>query len=279
MSLDLHCSELLWYFCIYSFLGWILEVIYHAVTTGRVVNRGFLDGPVCPIYGFGALAVVSLSDLAASVRPDFVNPPLVFLVGMVLATAIELFAGWLLDRLFHTQWWDYSDKPLHFHGYICLEFSLLWGVMSVFAIFILHPFVRMMTPSFLPLPATRLFLGALYLIFAADVFTTVVDIRRFSSELKELEDFQDSLHGISDHLSEVIGTGALKTQQKIDEQHVQAALASAELENRMNEKIEALKKRLSRSKICGTGRRLRAFPHLHSRLYPKTLTLLRDLFE
>ena len=120
-----------WYFLIYSALGWILEVIYHAVTQGSIVNRGFLNGPVCPVYGFGMLSVISIMQIRhAQTAFSLSNEPmwLSFLIGVLFATSVELFAGVLLDRLFHARWWDYSRKPFNYHGYICLEFSLIWGM-------------------------------------------------------------------------------------------------------------------------------------------------------
>ena len=120
-----------WYFLMYSALGWILEVIYHAVTQGSIVNRGFLNGPVCPVYGFGMLSVISIMQIRhAQTVFSLSNEPmwLSFLIGIVFATSVELFAGVLLDKLFHARWWDYSRKPFNYHGYICLEFSLIWGM-------------------------------------------------------------------------------------------------------------------------------------------------------
>ena len=111
------------YFLIYSFGGWVVEVISHAVALGKVINRGFLNGPVCPVYGFGVLSVFALlNTIQGSGRQ--MSDGMIFVFGIVLATAVELVAGWLLDVCFHARWWDYSDKPFNFHGYICLEFSL-----------------------------------------------------------------------------------------------------------------------------------------------------------
>ena len=110
------------YFLIYSCLGWCLEVIYAAVTTGKLINRGFLNGPVCPIYGFGMVIVLF------ALTPLSHNLLLLYLGGVILPSALELVGGWALYKLYHTRWWDYSDYPFNIGGYICLEFSLLWGV-------------------------------------------------------------------------------------------------------------------------------------------------------
>lgn len=98
--------QILAFFLIYSCLGWCLEVIYAAVSTGQLVNRGFLNGPVCPIYGFGMIIVLfTLSPLAD-------NLLLLYLGGVILPSVLELVGGWALYKLYHTRWWDYSDFPL-----------------------------------------------------------------------------------------------------------------------------------------------------------------------
>ena len=113
--------ELLCFFVIYSVLGWCLEVCFCTINTGQFVNRGFLNGPVCPIYGFGMVIVlVALTPLAHSL-------PVLFVGGALLTSALELAAGWILKKVFHTSWWDYSDVPFNLGGYICLKFSLAWG--------------------------------------------------------------------------------------------------------------------------------------------------------
>ena len=142
--------EICFYFLFYSCAGWFIEVIYHAVRLGKIVNRGFLNGPVCPVYGFGALAVFavsnSLGDFTGSASggssAGIWSLLLLFVCGTLLATAVELIAGWALDRLFHTRWWDYSDQPFNFHGYICLRFSLIWGLAVVFVVCVIQPLLK-----------------------------------------------------------------------------------------------------------------------------------------
>ena len=105
--------QILAFFLIYSCLGWCLEVIYAAVSTGQLVNRGFLNGPVCPIYGFGMIIVLfTLSPLAD-------NLLLLYIGGVILPSVLELAGGWALYKLYHTRWWDYSDFPFNIGGYIC----------------------------------------------------------------------------------------------------------------------------------------------------------------
>ena len=113
-----------WFF-LYGCIGWGVEVVYAAIKEHKLVNRGFLCGPICPIYGFGMVIVlVALTPLAHSL-------PVLFVGGALLTSALELAAGWILKKVFHTSWWDYSDVPFNLGGYICLKFSLAWGVAVV----------------------------------------------------------------------------------------------------------------------------------------------------
>ena len=111
--------EYLAFFVIYAFLGWCAEVIFNTINTGHFVNRGFLSGPVCPIYGFGMVIVVFC------LTPLQKNWMLLFFGSMFLTSALEWITGYVLKKVFHTSWWDYSNQPFNLGGYICLRFSIL----------------------------------------------------------------------------------------------------------------------------------------------------------
>ena len=159
--------ELLWYFSIYSFLGWCMEVVFCTVRTGKLVNRGFLNGPVCPIYGFGMVIVLAVLGRFSD------NIALLFFGGMVLTSALELVGGWALKKFFHTTWWDYSEKPLNIGGYICLQFSLAWGVCVVLAVRFLHRAVEAFVHG-IPFPLGVVLLCILMAYFLADTAVTVL---------------------------------------------------------------------------------------------------------
>ena len=160
------------YFLFYSFGGWVVEVIFHAVTLGKVINRGFLNGPVCPVYGFGVLSVFALLNTLQSGGHQM-SEGMIFLFGTVLATAVELVAGWLLDVCFHARWWDYSNKPLNFHGYICLYAAVGFGIAGVLWICVLEaPLTRLWKRLS---PKVRLGLNTLLLLlFAADCAAALI---------------------------------------------------------------------------------------------------------
>ena len=121
--------ELLWLFFVYSFLGWIIETAVASGKKRKFINRGVFTGPVCFAYGFSAvfmtLAFWDLKD----------NPVFLFLGCMIVATAVEWFTGKVLERMKHRKWWDYSGKKWNFDGYICLSYSLLWGILGTFCLY------------------------------------------------------------------------------------------------------------------------------------------------
>jgi uncharacterized membrane protein len=123
------------WFIIYSFLGWLWETCFVSVRKGKFINRGFINGPLCTIYGFGAVAVYLILE------PISGNLLYLFLGGSVVATALEYVTAVLMESIFHTSWWDYSDKKFNFQGRICLRCSLGWGVFSVILFRVLHPVV------------------------------------------------------------------------------------------------------------------------------------------
>ncbi len=236
--------EIASYFLIYSFIGWCVEVIYHAVKVGKVINRGFLCGPVCPVYGFGILAVFAMTK---SVLPSLANMSesrlregtrlseiiVVFLCCMILATLVELLAGWILDMAFHARWWDYSSEPFNLHGYICLRFSMIWGMAGVFVVRIIQPMMENASAYQLPEKYGWPLLAAAYAVYLFDFVITVMIVAGMNKRLAELDEVQKKMRRLSDDLSEKIGGSTIQTQQKLEESRVQAALAGYEMRDEL----------------------------------------------
>ena len=174
------------FFLIYSCTGWCLEVIFAAATTGQLVNRGFLNGPVCPIYGFGMVIVLfTLTPLQGSV--------------------LLLYIG----------------------GYICLEFSLLWGVGTLVVMRIVHPVVAGLVDMVPPFVGFVV-MCVLYAVYAADVVVTAFAASGLAKTLDAMEQLADSIHAVSDAMTQLLGTTTLNADQKLDEQRLQLKLAAAE---------------------------------------------------
>ena len=213
--------HILAYFLIYSCIGWCLEVIYAAATTGQLVNRGFLNGPVCPIYGFGMIIVLfALTPLQHSIL-------LLYIGGVILPSALELVGGWALYKLYHTRWWDYSDFPFNIGGYICLEFCLLWGVGTLVVMRIVHPVVADLVALIPPFVGVIL-MCFLYAVYAVDVVATAIAASALADTLDTMEQLGDSIHAVSDAMTQLLGTTTLTADQKLDEGRLQFKLAAAE---------------------------------------------------
>ena len=169
------------FFFIYSFIGWVWESCYVSVRKRRWVNRGFMHGPMLPLYGSGAI-VVLVSTIG--VRE---NAALIFLLGMMAATVLEYFTGAAMERLFHVRYWDYSNQKLNLHGYICVTSSLCWGFFSVLLVRVVHVPVE---TAVLRIPLTVSEGAALVLSVAAAVdltqsFNEAMDLKRILSQLEE----------------------------------------------------------------------------------------------
>ena len=269
------------YFLVYSFLGWCTEVAYQAVKKGEVINRGFLNGPVCPIYGFGVLAVFRMLEAAGEGSLPEQNAFKVFCFGVVLATAIELFGGWLLDRLFHARWWDYSDRPFNLHGYICLEFSIIWGLGILLVVRGVNPAVTHAL-GLVPVRVGWILIAVFMIVFTADVMISVMVMTGLNKRMAEIDEMREKMRVVSNDLSERIGTRAIGTAQHIDEAKVQASLAKTEARVRVDQKrdeYEARRRdliaRIRASRHFGAGRLLRAFPEMKHRDYPDLIEMIR----
>jgi uncharacterized membrane protein len=219
--------QIAWYFAIYSFIGWCVEVVYCTVTSGKIVNRGFLNGPVCPIYGFGMLAVLMLLKSWGSAAGS-ASILLLFFGGMILATTVELIAGWLMLKLFHARWWDYSNRPFNIGGFVCLEFSILWGLGCVGVVKLIQPMVAHFSGTFIPENWGWPILGAIYAIFLVDTIVALFTVIGLNRDLKELDTISKALSSVSNALSTGLGTGALEADRHLDEAQLQATLAKAE---------------------------------------------------
>jgi uncharacterized membrane protein len=238
--------QICWFFLLYSALGWVVEVVYCTLVSGKIKNRGFLNGPVCPVYGFGMLALLACLHLImdgvgkGGARVEDAGGFVVFLGAMVLASTVELIAGRLLDVLFHARWWDYRMRPFNLNGYICLQFSILWGLGGVFVIKLVHPTLEAVSTDRIPERYGWIFLAFFYAVYMADFIVTVLEVRGMNRYLKELDEVQARMHVFSDAMSEKIGGGALKTQNVIAEGRIQGALARAELRDKAAEKREEI---------------------------------------
>lgn len=283
--MSLSAYDICTFFIVYSFIGWVIEVVFHVVVAGKIINRGFLNGPVCPVYGFGMISVLVIYNLVGS---D--NTLVVFLEGVIFTTLIELVAGFILDKFFHARWWDYSSMPMNLNGYICVGFSIIWGLAVVFVIKIAHVFIYNVTSALIPASIGWPILIVMYAVFITDTVVTALTLIGLNKKLEELDRISESLKNASDKLTERIGNTSLNTLQKAQSTAVQASLAKAEAQDKIEESREALELRrkdlqekydslreaVIRHRHIGVGRILNAFPDARHRDYDKILTELKN---
>lgn len=263
------------YFFVYGFLGWCTEVIFAAFKQHRFVNRGFLNGPICPIYGVGVTLVIACLEAFQS------NLLLLYISSVILVTVLEGVTGWAMDKLFHNKWWDYSKLPFNIGGYVCLLFSLIWGVACVFIVYFVHPLIHQVL-SLIPHTAGIALIAILGIALLSDIIVTTSAIVKFNQYLELLKHITDELHAISNQIGAELYQNVMhvldmqeSSRQKLDD-------VKLEVSEEIRMQIVELKTRAQNlgEKIPKPARRLlKAFPKLESRNYKAQLELFRQKLE
>ncbi len=170
--------QLLWFFLVYSFLGWLMEIAAAAAKKGRLLNRGFLNAPFSPVYGLAAV-------LFAIFLPELKSAPIfLFTGGALLASALELVTGLLLERIFGQKWWDYSQEPWNFGGHICLKYAAVWGALSLFCLFLGDPLLVSFI-NWLPASVGRVFVLIVLVFLLIDFVGSGAAVLQLSGSLRE----------------------------------------------------------------------------------------------
>ena len=258
-----------WIFLIYAFLGWCSEVAFAAVNKGKFVNRGFLNGPVCPIYGFGMLIVVTaLWGLKG-------NLILLFLGSAALTTALEFVTGFVLEKFFHDKWWDYSDMPFNIKGYICLKFTVLWGLAATFIVGAVHRFVYMLIVKMPTVPGIIL-LSVFAAAFITDFVITVTELAKMPKKLGALLEAEKALRAISDKIGENISDTTIAAKEKGSEIAVENKPKIDELKAEYEKKKQEFSAAFEKRNFVHR-RIVKAFPNLkngrYSAVYERAIAL------
>ena len=231
------------YFYVYGFIGWCTEVCYATVREKRFVNRGFLNGPICPVYGVGVGIVVFLLAFK-----DW-SIVVLYVVSAVLVTIIEGITGYLMDKMFHHKWWDYSNQPLNIGGYVCLLLSLAWGVACVLIVRVIHPVIYKGI-ELIPVTLGSVLVVILGIALVADVCTTTAGIMKLNKKLEMMEKIAIELREISDLLGENLHENVMETIERSESAKLQLDMAASELRERWDaisdEKKECLGERANR---------------------------------
>ena len=197
-------TTLFLYFIFYAFCGWVWETCYCSIKERRYVPRGFLYGPICPIYGVGVLLMLLFF---APFREDLV---VFYFVAVTVMTAWEYLVGWFLETTTHIKYWDYTGLPFNIKGRVCLPASLLWGVLSYVAVFLIHPPVARLLGR-IPMWLHYSLCGSFFTLLVVDAVTTIRKLALVTKALDRLQTTGDELRlqlalaraDLSDSLEEV----------------------------------------------------------------------------
>jgi uncharacterized membrane protein len=238
------------WFVIYSFIGWLYETALFSFRERKFINRGFLHGPVCPVYGFGALAVI----FALYGKTE--NILILFFASVFLTTTLEYLTSLLLEKLFHARWWDYSHRRFNIRGRISLAAAVVFGVMSVLMLKYVQPFLSLLTDML----SSSILAGLCALVFAAFIVDLVFTVRHILVLNGRLSEIQAAINGFLE----------------------QATQRAEEFKNTLLEKFEESDFYSDRIKnLCcqdkGRNERIvRAFPKLRSLKYNEALCKLKE---
>ena len=241
MSINNIPEYFIW-FIAYSFLGWAWETIITSIPQRRFVNRGFLNGPYCPIYGAGALLFIFVTN-------NIENIPARFILGATIACVLEYVTSWVLELIFHARWWDYVPRRFNLNGRICLEGFLIFGLAAVVMPYA-HQYIANMTAQ-LSAPILNSIFSIILIGFIADIIITNRALSKFNRILREYQKIIDKRRL---DILEFIRRGRSVFEMRIGK----------------NSQI--------RNVLSFQQRRiLDAFPHFDSTLYEEALNRLRKL--
>lgn len=185
--------DLLTYFIIYSFLGWVMESIVRTISEKKLINTGFLHGPFCPIYGIGAIIMFLFLD-------NFENKPIIlFFIAIIVLTFWEYIVGVMLEKMFKTKYWDYSEQKFNFQGRICLVNSICWGVLGVLFVKYIHPFIQKMILQ-VDKQLLQYIVCIIFFVVIVDMIVSIIKMKNIKSTLERIEQLNKE---IKDKLKEI----------------------------------------------------------------------------
>ena len=254
------------YFCtyliLYSFAGWVLESVCKTVEQRKFVNSGFLYGPFCPIYGFGALIML----LCLSFLKE--KPVLLFIAAFFILSIWEYLVGIFLEKVFKTKYWDYSHLKFNFQGRVCLKNSLFWGILGVLFICIIHPFIEKYI-TMIPISILLYINIIIGIAISVDLVFSIIAITNFESMLNKINELGDNIKEKVKELKELND----KNKQKV------ATIEKSSIENIENI-IQELKKKEEKLKIRiyrQANRLKKAFPSMKSEAISNFLSQKIDI--
>ena len=227
------CNYIFMFF-VYSACGWFGESLYRTggafLRKGgdkRIINSGFLYGPICPIYGAGALAFTIALVNTGLATPDVAGFLRVFFIGMILADIVEYVTSYIMEKLFNARWWDYSNNFLNLHGRICFKHSIIWGFASLLFVYGINPLYEYIR-SFIPDESLVIITVIILILFFFDLVMTVIatiGVRKF---IVKFNDFKNTVNVIGNLIKDSTGGMAEDMKDSVNAQFGKQINALAE---------------------------------------------------
>ncbi len=255
MGNEIEIIKIIAYFIIYSFLGWVMESVLKTYLQKKPVNSGFLYGPLCPIYGFGAMIMLLFLQGFKE------KPILLFIISVIILSIWEYIVGWLLEKIFHTKYWDYTQNKFNIKGRICLMNSLFWGVLGVIFIRYMHPFFI----SIINEIPKKLLVFVTILFSISAIIDSIITIIRVCNLKDKLEHLKEITNTIKEKLEEL----NTKSITKVNKENLQKVI----------EELKHKQTKLKRRLLKQTNRLKKAFPTIKSDAIEKLNEFLKDKKE
>ena len=236
--------EIIIYFITYSFLGWVIESIFRSISEKKIINTGFLKGPFCPIYGVGAIIMLLFLKRFSD------NLVILFIVSVVVLTIWEYLVGVLLEKLFHTKYWDYSNHKFNFQGRICLTNSIFWGILGVIFVNFIHPAIENLMAK-IDIRILIFVYSILGIVILVDTISSIIKVKNIKVTLEKIEKLNNEI------------------KEKLNEENVQHLIE--QLKYKRNKTILRLYKNVYRLK--------KAFPAINTKEITEVLNKKVELKE
>lgn len=248
----LYIVKILMYFIIYSFFGWVMESVIKTWIQKKPVNSGFLYGPFCPIYGFGAIIMFLFLQGFKE------RPLLLFIIAFFVLSLWEYIVGWALEKIFHTKYWDYTENKFNIKGRVCLMNSLFWGFLGVIFIRYMHPYIMERVDV---INETELIILTIILtvIMTIDAIVSAIKVNDISISLEKLKEITETIKVKIEELD----------KKQINKESIQQAI----------EDLKYKQTKLKRMLLRRTNRLKKAFPTMKSDAIEKINEFLKEKKE
>lgn len=233
--MEVNIFNLILYFMLYSFLGWVMESVFRSFCEKKIINTGFLIGPACPIYGLGSVILIAFMG---GMQGKIIE---LFFMSVVVFTLWEYIVGVFLEKVFNTKYWDYSDHKINFQGRICLSNSIAWGFLGVGFINYIHPFIDSLVKN-VPSNILHYIVYGSLAILIIDTIVTVIKTKNIKFKLKKVEELNEEIKQRIKELKEKV-TDRTKAVDSIKEESEEKILDK----NKIKEETESNKKQKAKN--------------------------------